>query len=283
MVYPLVFLYGLIWEKIKDIKITTRDFFLAGIATWSIVFLTLPYAPVALLLFGLIFFPTGTTKKSKLILAFSFFLPSLITLASLPLKDYLFDLLVVNQKPAIDEARSTGMVGLGILKSFFYTILIFSQGKFGFFQKILISLDFILLISSGLLLFRFKKFKEVLFIFTVMDCALTRFVPPGKTFYESFHLLPWYSLFIFSIFILVKNLFLLSKNKTYPCLISYFLIVVFFYLITSPSWFVWEKIDSQTEFSTNYTHYFALGQTIKTLSSPQDTLFLDLWDDLIYW
>lgn len=276
VIYPLVFLFGLVWEKLKNLKITIWDYLLAGIAAWWITFLTLPYAPVTLLLLGLILFAPGLSKKARIILSLSFIVPAIIILSLLPLKEYFFNLFIVNQKIAVNEAKATGMVGLGLLKAFFYPLLIFSSRESGFFKNILTSLNFILIISASLLVFKFKKYKEVLIIFTILGCSLTRFVPPGKVFYETFHLLPWYSLFLFSIFLLAKEL-------VAAYLIWLSLAIVFIYITLSPAWFVREKVDFQTEFSTNYTHYYVLGQTIKQLSSPDDTLFLDLWDDLIYW
>jgi hypothetical protein len=182
---------------------------------------------------------------------------------------------------AIDEARGTGMLGLGALKAIFYPLFIFSQGEGGFFKNILVLLDSVFLISIGLLAIKFKKTKLILFTFLILACSLNRFVS-RKNF---FHLLPWYCLFLFSIPLLIKELITLylPKNKKLPTLLLSFLILIFIYIINSPYWFVWEKIDSQAEFSNNYTHYYALGQTIKQLSSPKDTLFLDLWDDLLYW
>lgn len=285
IIYPLVFLLGLVWEKLKETQLSDFDYLLAGIATWLVVFLALPYLPVALLLLGLIYFLNKPTKKAKAILLLSFFLPSLFILTLVPLKDYLFDLFVVNRQMVINEARATGMVGLGIIKVFFYPLHILTKGEMNFFRTILIPLDIILLISAGLIAVKFRKLKIILFLFTILACSLSRFVPPGKVFYESFHLLPWYALFLFSIFLLLKEIFLLywSSNKAFPVAFLITIIIIFAYLTNSPSWFVWEKIDPHEEFYTNYTHYYVYGNAIKLLAKPNDTLFLDLWDDLIYW
>ena len=107
-------------------------------------------------------------------------------------------------------------------------------------------------------------------------------VEPGKVFYGAFHMAPWYGLFIF-----ITGLLLAETAKKKPKIVFYsgltILLVTLGYLILSPQWFVKEKIDKNGEFNTSYGNDFVHGQVVKLLASPSDTLFLDGWDDLIYW
>jgi hypothetical protein len=50
-----------------------------------------------------------------------------------------------------------------------------------------------------------------------------------------------------------------------------------------PGSYLHERVDRQTEFTTNYALYQSVGDTVRLLSNKNDTLFLDGRDDLIYW
>ena len=273
--YFLAYNLGLCWEKTNS-SLTPVDYLTASVFCWMVIFLTLPYLPVALVLYGLILFPLKPEeKKGALVSSLIFLLLTFIILSRLPLKDYLFDLIVVNRPLIIGEAQRQGLSGLGIVKAFLYPFLILLKGEKTFFHSILIGLDIVFL-SLSIKALKNKNIKEVLIFWLVLGLAGIRLVTPGKMFYEAFHLLSWYSLFLTSIFIL------LDRQKGVFAL-SLILAFVFAYAFFSPQAFFWEKVNPQEEFTVNYAHPFAHGEVIKILSKPKDTLFLDMWDDLIYW
>lgn len=124
---------------------------------------------------------------------------------------------------------------------------------------------------------KYKKRKEVVFIILILGLANIRIVPPNTMFYEAFHLIPWYGLFIASTLLILQEL-----ARKIRIVGTSVLIGVFIYSI-SPGSFLYEKIDSRHEFATNYGHYFVQGEVIKTLSDSSDTLFVDGFDELIHW
>lgn len=282
--YLFAYLIGLWWKKFQKRHLCLVDYLVAGVLTWLIVFLRIPYLPTALFVYALILFPSN--QKSKKLVTFSlalFLFLTLFTLLNVPLKDYLYDLFVVNYQMISNEAESLGIKGLGILKIFFYPFLILLTGKVNYLRSILIGLDiaFLTLISWQTL--KLKKAKETLLIIFLLGLAAVRFVEPGTMFYEAFHLLPWYALFLMIIFLLLVKLSGHKSNRTIFYASLSLLIVLFTHCLFSPQSFIWEKVNSQEEFTINYAHYFAYGEVIKALSKPEDKLFLDMWDDLIYW
>lgn len=93
-------------------------------------------------------------------------------------------------------------------------------------------------------------------------------------------MLVWYGLFIFTS---VWLSFATLKNKF---LLSFVVLIIFISIlniIISPSYFAREKHDQHAELITNYGRIMQVGEVIRALSKPGDTLFLDGSDDLIYW
>ncbi len=281
--YLLAFLMGLWWQKHHQKNALLVDYFLAAIFAWAAVFLTLPYLPLTLSLYLAFLMPL--TKKSKISwLSLGFFvLLSLGILIQLPLNDYFFQTGTINRQLVVDESQRVGLTNLGMIKIFFYPWLIFIQGKASYFRHFLIGLG---TLFSGLtfwFVFKTKQIKKILLIIFFLGLATVRFVEPGTMFYEAFHLLVWQGLFLMSLFLLSEEL---MSHQTYWWLKSSSFLLLFYllgYLVLSPISFLREKVNSQEEFTTQYAPYFAHGTVIKTLSKPDDTLFLEQWDDLIYW
>ena len=61
VIYPLVYLLGLAWDKFNKIKLNKTDYILAAIFSWFIIFAREPVVPAVLLLFGFIIY----SKKWK--------------------------------------------------------------------------------------------------------------------------------------------------------------------------------------------------------------------------
>lgn len=261
--YLVAYLFGLWWEKGRN-RVLLTDYLLAPFFTWLVIFLREPYIPLAVLLYFLWLFPL---KKKKIFsLLFLIFL-SLVTLATLPLKDYFYDLIWINRQFVSNEIQSVGIQGIKLLKIFFYPLLIFFTGPNTYFHRILIGLDLVFLISA-------LGSRFLITTILIMGLAGIRYIEPGTMYYQAFHLLPWYSLFLMAIFV---------RLKTMKRILLVFLAGIFFYAIFSRESFLRERVNSQGEFTLNYANYYAYGTVIKTLSRANDTLFLEFWDDLIYW
>ncbi len=281
--YLLVYLAGLWWEKVRKKHLSMFDYLTASIFTWLIVFLRIPYIPIALILYGLILLPLNQrTKKLKSASLFLFLLLSFLTLLNTPLKDYIHQVFVLNRQMMLNETQALGISGIGIFKIFLYPFLILFTGKWNYLRSILVGLDVVFLSLIAWFLIKGDKTKEILLILFIMGLAAIRYVEPGTTFYEAFHLLAWYSLFVMFIFLFLIELHRSKKDQRLFFILTSLLAVFFIHIVFSSQSFIWEKVNREEEFTTNYAHYFAYGSVIKTLSKSKDTLFLDLWDDLLY-
>ncbi len=281
--YLIAYLAGLWWEKVRKKHLSMFDYLTASIFTWLIVFLRIPYIPIALIFFGFILLPLNQrTKKLKSASLFLFLLLSFLTLLNISLKDYIHQVFVLNYQMMSSETQALGISGIGIFKIFLYPLLILLTGKWNYFRSILIGLDAVFLSLIAWFILKGKKGKEILLILFIMGLAAARYVEPGTTFYEAFHLLAWYSLFVMFIFLFLIELHCSKKDQRLFFILTSLLIAFFAYIIFSSRSFIWEKVNREEEFTTNYAHYFAHGSVIRILSKPENTLFLDLWDDLIY-
>lgn len=278
--YLLVYLMGLLWEIWMKKKISAFELFWAAFFAWVMMFTREAFIPIAGFLFFLIIKGTKPIRlKMASILLFAILTFS--TLLSLPLPDYFFNVVRANFSNLGSEISNTDLLGIGTLKIFAYPFYIFLAGEWNYFHQILIGLSttFLILVSFGWL--KLKMRKESLLIFLILGLSNIRFVEPGSVFYGAFHMAPWYGLFIAIIFLLLKRL--VQKKSPGVWLGLTALGSVFVYIILSPQWFIKEKIIKDVEFTTGYGHYFVTGEVVKTLATAGDTLFLDGWDDLIYW
>lgn len=281
--YLIAYLAGLWWEKVRKKHLSMFDYIIASIFTWLIVFLRIPYIPIALIFFGFTLFPLSQkAKKLKSASLLLFLLLSFLTLLNIPLKDYIHQVFLLNYQMVSNETQALGISGIGIFKIFLYPLLILFTGKWNYFRSILIGLDVIFLSLLTWFILKGKKGKEILLILFIMGLAAARYVEPGTTFYEAFHLLAWYSLFIMFIFLFLIELHRSKKDQRLFFILTSLLVVLFAYITFSSQSFIWEKVNREEEFTTNYAHYFAHGSVIRILSKPENSLFLELWDDLIY-
>lgn len=278
IVYALIYLTGLVIVKLKNQKIYKIDYLLAAFLTWFIIFMRGPYVPVAMLTYLLLIWSWPIKKRSIASFAIFVFL-STATVFLHNINEYFFDVITFNFQAVLPAESKSIMFGPSIVQWFFYPLYIFFYGNLNIFKTLLIGINVVYLILFANLL-RNKKYLLAGFIFLALGLTNIRTVMPGSMFYNSFHMLVWYGLFIF---ITVNLLFQDKIRKIY--FISGLLILVtsFLYLISSPLYFAHEKVDGHKEFITNYGYLLQEGEVIKILSNPNDTLFLDGSDDLIYW
>ena len=114
-----------------------------------------------------------------------------------------------------------------------------------------------------------------------MGLANIRIVQPGRIFYNAFHLIPWYGLFL--IFLLFQLNYLLKLNRKLGAILYLVIFAGLVYFIYSPNSYINDKISPHEDLINNYGYKMQVGEVIKKLSKPSDTLFLDGFDDIIYW
>ena len=240
IVYPLVYLFGLMWQK----KRYWFEPVLVAIAAWFVVFSREPYVPLAIFLLALF-----RSKFAWLI----FILLSAVTLSVHNIFAYWFNIVTVN----------AGAVALSPWV-FFYPLTVFFGGTWNVFRWIEVILSALLLVLS------LRALRRAVLIFIVLALANIRPVEPGMLYYATFHHLVYYALLIASVVFLWKRSYLLIAP-----------LVLF--AVLSPQSYLQERVDRADQFGIGYGHYIMQGEIIRRLSDPTNTLFLELWDDLIYW
>lgn len=282
IVYPFVYLTGVIWEYINRQKVLSIDIVLGGFFTWFIIFMREPYILAALFLYIILLFNQKYVKAKILSISIFFTLTGFLAMM-ISLKDYYFQVFEVNRRAYFEHGEGFAMdIIRDVLKVLFYPVLIFIDGKWTLLRTELIILSLVF-IAAIIMLIRFKKIKNVVLIIFILAIINSRMAPPGTIFFEAFHMLPWYGVYIMTVLSMVSYLCLQLPIKRIGLMLIGFLFFASSLIFFSPRSFIWDNIDRMAEFNTNYAPYYAYGETIKALADKKDKLFLDQWDDLIYW
>jgi hypothetical protein len=277
LIYPLVYLMGAAMEKLRGKTLTSPDYILVAIFTWFILFTREPYSLGVLLLFLVIILPLKMILPRVSLGIFAVL--TLITLALLPFREYIFSILTVNYQANIaGELQSSHFFGSGIIMSFFYPLALFVTGTWNLFHIFLIGISvvFCLIIANSLL--KKKQYQLVLLVFLVLGLLNLRFREPGTVFYAGYRMLPWYSAFLFTTLYLLQTL-LPKRRKYYFTLLAVFLMSFGIYLIR-PENVIFHKTDPQTEYIINFGRVHQIGNVVAALSRPGQTFFIDGVTDL---
>lgn len=272
IVYPLIYLAGLGFEKIQKIKIKTYDYVLAAIFTWMVIFLREPYIPLTLFLFAVVMLDKNISKI-KIYPLVVFISLSALTLITHNFSELFFNTIVVNmvflsERPLYEI----------LLKSFFYPFWIFLPGENTWLHWILIALCIPFLILTALRL-KGRHYIIVGFVWTALFLSNLRPGSPGITFFAAFHMVVWYGLFIFFSLSLLN---LKINRRLYYFLAGFYFLALI--LLTYPGRsYIYENVDPNTDLITNYGIPMQVGNVVALLADENDTLFLDGFDDIIYW
>ncbi|KKP67829.1 MAG: hypothetical protein UR68_C0026G0006 [Candidatus Roizmanbacteria bacterium GW2011_GWA2_35_19] len=277
IVYPIAYLVLLLFEKSN--KIFFFDTILVGFFSWFIIFSREPYIPLVIFLFILVFIKQKDLKGFILSSTIVFLL-SLIAVFGLNLKDYFFQLFVVNR------SRITGnsfdkLDNVNLFTSLTYPIsVLFSDGKWNHLRQILSVYSLTLMSLILYFLVIFKKYRLILISILLLAFSAIRVVNPGTVFYGAYRTMVWISLLIILTLIYLRKL-IKSKKNIAPILFIF--PVIFLFSIFSKESFILKKIDKVQSFDINYNRFFVNGEVIKLLSHSGDTLFVDGYDSLLFW
>lgn len=284
IIYPIVYLFGVSWELLGKKKVHSIEIMLAAVLTWFVVFSREPYVPLVGLIFGVILWSVRRTAWSKWSLGL-FFLLSAIIVQFHGISNIWYSVVSVNAATvAAAELSSSAFMGIGILRIALYPLLVFFSGAWNIFRVLEVSIV-VYIFMAGTTLWFVQKHRRMQFIFLGFALALAdvRPIVPGSMYYSSFHHILWYGLAIMALQLIVRDLQVSPKTLFLQrgIYLGFFALVVFAWV--APSGYLHEKVDRQTEFTTNYALYYSVGETVRLLSDSTDMLFLEEWDDLIYW
>lgn len=279
IVYPLVYLTGLVLYMVAKKPYSQIEIILSAIMTWFVVFMREPYVVLVLFLFGVILFHVKA-KKIGMYAIVLFFVLTILMFTLFPAQDFIYNVITINlQRGLTNDLQANNLVGTGLLKSFFYPIYLFFDGFWNPFRVQLILLSLVM----GYSLYEWIKMKKslvtILFLFTVLGFSNFRPTQPGQQYYEAFHMINWFGLFIFATFYLFQE----SVRVVYTSF-NYYLVagVIILYVFVNPASHIFQKVDEHTEFIINYGTLLQVGEVIKAISWSGQTLFTERADELLY-
>lgn len=277
IVFPLVYLLGLVWESVISSKTLSRaDIFLAVIFGALVIWMREPYVPLAAILCAVLLWRARANRFIPWALVLAGFLlvgPFVIV----PFRVYVEQVIVINA-PAVGSVVGKGSGISWILSSIFYPISIYVYGVRSYFRIVEFGVG--ALFWAGVM-YWWKERKAIVpigILFGILALAAVRVVPPGTMYFEAFHMLDWYALFVMSTALLVTSV---KKKYARNVLISLFFIFAL-WSFCSPKSFIWERVNRNSEFESQYAKYTQYSLAIRNVSQTH-TVFLDMWDDIIYW
>lgn len=279
-VYFLLYLFGFVTQQLLAYKhIRKYDVLCVAVSFWAVVFLREPYIPLAILLFMTAVFLMRTIKEKVLSIGIGLAL-SVATLLQFSFSEYWFNVVTVNRVALLSEESFSLLF---ILKAFFYPLFVVFSSEQTLFGGIIMGFSLLFIISLVIFLKTIhKNYLWLIFCFVVLGVANLRFTEPGKMYYEAFHMIIWYGLFLLMLFSMVTRIFQSTHSKVFLRFAVLF-VAILILGIFSPRSFYFDHHDLQTDFVTQYGPYISNGEVVKLLSDDRTTLFLDGFDDMIYY
>ncbi len=280
IVYPMMYSTMLIVSLLYKKELYHWEYVLAAVCAWFIFWMREPFMPWAIVAYTLLMMFSWKAKNQDCIRGILIFaLLHAMTLAVLPLKEYFFNVIAVNFQMEVGVQAWTIDTAAQIIA---YPLFAVVSGLGNVFQNVLFILSILFLAFILYETVRNKRFMLVGTVCILLAAANLRVVPVGSLYYDAFHLIPWYGIFLA---VTMMCVFASNKGKT-ERIIRFILFGVWglftVYVILSPSSYIHERIDTQTEFNNGYGNYFAKGEVIRLLSAPGDTMFVEMWEDPIY-
>ncbi|OGG04221.1 hypothetical protein A2Z33_03665 [Candidatus Gottesmanbacteria bacterium RBG_16_52_11] len=275
-VYPVAYLVLSLLLPAKDRWGRYMDVVLVAVGTWIAVFEREPYVPAALSLFAVVavFRMKG---RERLVSAAILGLFSAVLVFSLPVKDYFFNVVTVNRATVLNyKSDSQGFAGRNLIPALAYPVRMFlPAGDWPLFRYYEAGL---LLIALVYLIGEKRRFIWIPLIYGLLFLSNLRPEPPGKIYYEAFHMMVWFAIVASAAAGLAWRYHGLARWLGVAALSG-----LAIWHVTNPASFLHDKVVPHEEFLTNYGHYQYYGSVVSTLATPGDTLFLDGADDLIFW
>lgn len=212
-----------------------------------------------------------------------FFLLSLFTLLQFFSQEFIYQLVTLNSSTSLSsDLTGKQLFGQGFFLIFFYPLYIIFEHAPDLVWQFLTKVSVIFCIILIYLYLKKKlHLRQVLFILAILFLTNLRYSEPHFVFYGTFHIIPWYGLFLF------VNFFLLEKvrniNKTLGIIGFTVIFLSLFLLVSDKKYFAYETSDPHQVYLTQFGPIQQAGSAFRELSNPGDKLFVDGFDDLVYW
>lgn len=281
-VYPFLFIIGLTFKTaFYNYKPKNWENFIFGLANFIIVFNLLPLIP-SLLFFDLIFF-----LKTKIFKNFFFglIIPTITIFLFISPVDWFRETIIYNFKytvPLISEIHSYK----DYFNFLFFPLLSFIRNNHSIFNQFIQFFSLLLLLNLIIISFFCQKKKKIIFLWIIFLSLIlasnNRVLKPGLMYYSGFHLLPWYSGFIFFNLLTIKLLISGAKKTGKNILLAGFLIGGL-YLFSNKAMPYFLRINKNYEHNVNFFPYYLIGEAVKSVAGSEDRLAVLPDESLIYW
>lgn len=283
VVYPLIFTVGII---ILNKRLNKFSIFFLGISLTLAAFTLGPIWPALAFLGLLVLFQFKNEFKIKFSLFVLGGLSVILFVAQFTsltgfIHDYLY-LNIIYTVPQYHAAYYQESWLLTIFKAFSAPLLSFIQTDTTYILW-LIRLLSVLLIMNLYYLVRHGKSAKVIVIIVLLALSNIRFVYPGVGSFGGFHLLPWYGAFIFLTVAISLEQFKASSNYLFKAVNVLIIILTIAISINYAKDLFLVKKDLSKEYTTNYSTLTDMGQVIKIMRSPDDTIYVSPDNWLVYW
>lgn len=279
-VYPLIFILG---ESFRvfflNLKPQKWQSFIFGVANFMVVFNLLPLIP-GLLILDLAYLIRTKTWRHFFI---GFLLPTFVLFLLISPPDWFRETVYYNIKyvaPELSPVKNK----LDFIKLLIFPFLFFLEDKGPILNQIIQFFSFLIILNFTFLLGSKKRkvFAWLFFLLIILSFNNRVLNPKEIYYYNGFHLLPWYSGFIFFNLLTVRLIIkeIEGAKRFLPLLI---LIGGGSYFFTHPQMPHFIKINKNNEHNVNFFPYFLIGKAISGVSRPKDRLAVLPDESLIYW
>jgi len=280
--YPMMYLTVLVISFFRKERVFFWEYILAAICSWFIFWMREPFMPWSFIALGILFIAGLREKNNRksIVIGLSMFLSlHVVTVLLFPVKEYVFNVIVTNLQQEVAVQPWTMQTVLQIVA---YPVFVLIKGFGNVFQNVLVVLSGIFFVFVGYELFWKKRYLLIIAVIGILATANLRLVPVGSLYYDAFHMIPWYGMFLCITATGVMDMWRDKKTKNISVLFISMAGFVIGYTIIAPQSYIRESIDTQTEFNNGYGNYFAKGEVIRLLAAPGDTMFVEMWEDPIY-
>jgi hypothetical protein len=279
IVYPAVLIMANIFASLKKQVLSRWDLILCLLSAWFIIWMREPFIPYAIFSLGLLFWLNRQNHKLKYYLS-SFIILNLMTFGLFSNPDYYFNLVTVNaaQNAGIESRALLSLNGIAQILA--YPWMWFYGGIWNQFRIIDSVIAALIILTAFLHFHNFKSRLTVLILYLLIASANLRSTTPGQIYYAAFHALLRFGLAVFACGLLISDLGKFIRKYYLFTLIP---LLLLFYLFLSPQSYFHDQINRQAEFTTGYANVFIYGSTVRVLSNPKQTFFVDSIEELMYW
>ena len=283
IVYPMMYLALLVIHLLLKKSIRSWEYVIAGVCSWFIFWMREPFMPWAFIVLGILFALGLKDKKNRKpmwigLSVFTFL--HLMAVVFLPIREYIFNVIMTNLQHEVAVQPWTIHTFVSIVA---YPLLVIIKGFGNIFQNILFVLSVLFCLTFAYELFIKKRYLLVVVLLAMLAISNLRVVPIGSLYYDAFHMIPWYGVFLSCIAVGIADMWNEKKRKGIVVIAISIAVSVITYASIAPQSFIYESIDTPTEFTTGYGNYFVKGEVIKMLSKTGDTMFVEMWEDPIYY